>query len=221
MRINVHAGHNPAGKVACGAVGLINESTEARRVKDEVISKLRQLGHTVYDCTVDNGTGQADVLKKIIAKCNAHAVDLDVSIHFNSGAGDKGGNGKTTGVECYVYSDASKAKAFAEKISQKLYVLKKSKAPALLVECCFVDDKDDVQLYSYEEIADAIVYGITGEHVQIAPETDKAEQGEETSTGDRKALYRVQVGAYSARYNAEAQAEKLKKAGFDATIVQA
>ena len=22
MRINVHAGHNPAGKVACGAVGL-------------------------------------------------------------------------------------------------------------------------------------------------------------------------------------------------------
>ena len=47
MRINVHAGHNPAGKVACGAVGLINESTEARRVKDEVISKLRQLGHTV------------------------------------------------------------------------------------------------------------------------------------------------------------------------------
>ena len=114
MKINVHAGHNPAGKVACGAVGLINESTEARRVKDEVISTLRQLGHTVYDCTVDNGTGQADVLKKIIAKCNAHAVDLDVSIHFNSGAGDKGGNGKTTGVECYVYSDASKAKAFAE-----------------------------------------------------------------------------------------------------------
>ena len=74
MRINVHAGHNPAGKVACGAVGLINESTEARRGKDEVISKLRQLGHTVYDCTVDNGTGQTDVLKKIIAKCNAHTV---------------------------------------------------------------------------------------------------------------------------------------------------
>ena len=213
MRINVHAGHNPAGKVACGAVGLINESTEARKVKDEVISKLRQLGHTVYDCTVDNGTGQADVLK------------------------NKGGNGKTTGVECYIYSSTSKAKVFAEKIcqaisnlgfknrgvkiSQKLYVLKKSKAPALLVECCFVDDKDDVQLYSYEEMADAIVYGITGEHVQIAPETDKAEQGEETSTGDRKALYRVQVGAYSARYNAEAQAEKLRKAGFDAAIVQA
>ena len=49
----------------------------------------------------------------------------------------------------------------------------------------------------------------------------KQSKGEETFTGDRKALYRVQVGTYSARYNAEAQAEKLKKAGFDATIVQA
>ena len=47
-----------------------------------------------------------------------------------------------------------------------------------------MDDKDDVQLYSYEEMADAIVYGITGERVQIVPETDKAEQGEEASTGD-------------------------------------
>ena len=37
MKINVHAGHNPDGKVACGAVGLIKESTEVRAVKDKVI----------------------------------------------------------------------------------------------------------------------------------------------------------------------------------------
>ena len=30
MIINVHAGHNPDGKVACGAVAIIKESTEAR-----------------------------------------------------------------------------------------------------------------------------------------------------------------------------------------------
>ena len=40
-------------------------------------------------------------------------------------------------------------------------------------------------------------------------------------TGDRKALYRVQVGAYSKKENAQAQADKLKKAGFDAVVVQA
>lgn len=237
MIINVHAGHNPAGKVACGAVGLINESTENRRVKDEVISQLRELGHTVYDCTVDNGTGQSDVLKKIVAKCNAHDVDLDVSIHFNSGAADQKGNGKTTGVEVLLYSNASRAYSYAEKVCKAiaafgfknrglkyrpdLYVLKHTKAPAMLVECCFVDDKDDVELYNYRDMAPAIVYGITGQKVQEPIETEKAEAGEETATGDPKALYRVQVGAYGVKTNAENMRKELKKAGFDAIIIQA
>lgn len=234
MRINVHAGHNPAGKVACGAVGLINESTENRRVKDEVIAQLQALGHTVYDCTENNGTGQTDVLKKIVTKCNQHAVDLDVSIHFNSGAGNPGGNGKTTGVEAYVYSASSAAKPYAEKICQAianlgfrnrgvktsstLYVLKHTVSPAVLIECCFVDDKDDVELYDYQKMAAAIVRGITGQNVEEVPETDSAGEGEETPTGDKKALYRVQVGAYSVKSNAEAMKQKLQAAGFEAFI---
>ncbi len=237
MRINVHAGHNPAGKVACGAVGLINESTEARRVKEEVISQLRQLGHTVYDCTVDNGTGQQDVLKKIVVKCNAHIVDLDVSIHFNSGAGDKAGNGRTTGVEVLLYSNASRAYREAEKVCKEvavlgfknrglkyrpnLAVLKNTKSPAMLIECCFVDDKDDVQLYNYQDMASAIVCGITGQRVQESEETGKVEDGEETPTGNKNTLYRVQVGAYSVKSNAENMQKKLREAGFDALLVQA
>ena len=237
MRINVHAGHNPAGKVACGAVGLINESTEARRVKDEVISQLRQLGHTVYDCTVDNGTGQQDVLKKIVAKCNVHIVDLDVSIHFNSGAGDKAGNGRTTGVEVLLYSNASRVYREAEKVCKEvavlgfknrglkyrpnLAVLKNTKSPAMLIECCFVDDKDDVQLYNYQDMASAIVCGITGQRVQESEETGKVEDGEETPTGNKNTLYRVQVGAYSVKSNAENMQKKLREAGFDALLVQA
>lgn len=234
MRINVHAGHNPAGKVACGAVGLINESTENRRVKDEVIAQLQALGHTVYDCTENNGSGQSDVLKKIVAKCNQHAVDLDVSIHFNSGANNKGGNGKTTGVEAYVYSASSKAKPYAEKICQAiadlgfrnrgvktsstLYVLKHTVSPAMLIECCFVDDKDDVELYNYRDMAAAIVRGITGQTAQDPEETEPAGEGEETPTGDKKVLYRVQVGAYSVKSNAEAMKKKLQAAGFEAFI---
>lgn len=237
MRINVHAGHNPAGKVACGAVGLINESTENRRVKDEVIAQLQALGHTVYDCTENNGTGQADVLRKIVTRCNQHAVDLDVSIHFNSGAGDQGGNGKTTGVEAYVYSASGAAKPYADKICQaiadlgfrnrgvkystSLYVLKHTVSPAVLVECCFVDDKDDVELYDYRKMAAAIVKGITGQVVQEPAETEPAAPGEETSTGDKSTLYRVQVGAYSVRANAETMRDKLLTDEYDAIIVQA
>lgn len=86
MRINIHAGHNPDGMTACGAVGLIRESTEARAVKDRVAAQLTAMGHTVHDCTCNNGAGKEDVLRRIVAACNAHAVDLDVSIHFNAGA---------------------------------------------------------------------------------------------------------------------------------------
>lgn len=189
MIINLHAGHNPDGKIACGVVGLLKESTEARKVKELVIAKLRSLGHTVYDCTCDNGTSQSDVLRRIVAKCNAHRADLDVSIHFNSGAGDTNGTGKTTGTEVLVYTPGNAASGCAAKICAAiaalgyrnrgvkarpdLYVLKHTKAPALLVECCFVDDADDVRLYAPDKMAAAIVQGITGQahSATTAPQT--------------------------------------------------
>ena len=241
MIINIHAGHIPDGKAACGAIGIIRESTEARNVKNEVIRQLKALGHTVYDCTVENGTSAGNVLCNIVKKCNSHDADLDVSIHFNAGAKDVAGNGQTTGVEAYVFSGNSKAKTFAEKIvnaiaklgyknrgvkiNRKLYFLRKTKAAALLLECCFVDDKDDVALYDYKSMADAVVYAITGQKYQEQPaeanDTDANIPGSETSVGDKDSIYRVQVGAYRNKDNAVALKEKLKAAGFDAAIVKA
>lgn len=240
MIINVHAGHNPDGKIACGAVGLIKESTEARKVKDKVIALLRACGHTVYDCTVDDGANANDVLKKIVAKCNARTADLDVSIHFNAGANDKAGNSKTTGTEVFIYNSSSTAKPYAQKVARSiaglgyklrddavkddvknanyLYVLKNTKAPAMLVECCFVDDKDDVALYNADKMAAAIVSGITGKAVQ-ANTTTTTPPAATTTTA--KKLYRVQVGAYSKQENAENMKAKLKAAGFDAVVVEA
>ena len=101
-----------------GAVSILNESREDRIVKNEVVRLLRLLGHTVYDCTVDDGKDATDILKRIVAKCNEHKVDLDVSIHFNSGVNDRSGNNKTTGTECWCYDIASKtATGYAEKIA--------------------------------------------------------------------------------------------------------
>lgn len=187
MIINVHAGHNPDGKVGCGAIGLIKESTENRNVAKRVIELLRADGHTVYNCTVDDGTSSSNVLSKIVKKCNTHDVDLDVSIHFNASANDKKGNGRTTGTEVYVYSETSKAQDEAlricenisklgfknrgMKVRKDLYVLRKTNAPALLVECCFVDDLDDVKLYNTEKMAIAIASGIVGKDLTPRKET--------------------------------------------------
>lgn len=240
MRINVHAGHNPAGKVACGAASILNESTEARNVKNEVIRLLQLLGHTVYDCTCDNGKSQSDVLSKIVSKCNAHEVDLDVSIHFNSGANDKAGNGKSTGTETYICNSSSKAsgkaKAIADAIAKlgfknrgvktnsSLYVLRKTKAPAVLVECCFVDDADDAKIYQASEMAKAIVLGITGQTYteEIAPAQDKEAEAKtaETAQGDSDLVYRIQVGAFKNKANAEKLKADLINAGFQAYITK-
>ncbi|MDD3028637.1 MAG: peptidoglycan-binding protein [Erysipelotrichaceae bacterium] len=186
MKINVHAGHNPDGKVASGAGGIVKESTEARKIKDEVINQLRALGHTVYDCTVDNGTGQSDVLNKIVTKCNAHTVDLDVSIHLNAGSASANG----TEVLLYSAGDFKVKTANAilenfEKLGYKsrgikyrtdLYYLRKSNAPAMLIECFFCTNADDVVRYTPADIAGAIVVGIVGANTQVVEKTPVASE---------------------------------------------
>ena len=179
MIINAHAGHNPDNLVACGAVGLIKESTEARKVLAELIKLLEAEGNTVFDCTCNDGHSQDDVLYKIVAKGKGNNADLEVSIHFNSGADDEKGDGKTTGIEVFLYdfknptvvkmaeaicNNGSKLglKNRGVKLGPKLYVLRKTKAPAMLIECCFVDDLDDCRVYNYKTIAKAIAEGIVG-----------------------------------------------------------
>lgn len=100
-KVNVHGGHNPAGKIACGAKDLLDESKEDRKIAKAVIKYLRKAGVTVYNCTVSNGTSQKDVLKKICAKCNQNGVDFDVSIHLNSGRNDHKGDKKLGGFEVW------------------------------------------------------------------------------------------------------------------------
>ena len=173
MILNVHAGHN--FKVP-GASGIFSETVEDRNVKNLVISKLQNLGHTVYDCTDENGTTQGKNLANIVAKCNAHSVDLDISIHFNSF------NGASYGVEVWQYSNKTQevaqniCNAIAKlgfknrgvKTSTSLYVLKKTKAPAILIECCFCDSATDAALYNAETMANAIVKGLTGVDLNAA-----------------------------------------------------
>jgi len=120
-----------------------------------------------------------DVLKRIVAKCNAHGVHLDVSIHLNAGRDDKKGDGKTGGCEVLLTKNLGLKRDAAESIcseiaklgynnrgvktSDSLYFLKHANAPAILVECCFVDDMDDYKVYkkgNYKEMAEAIANGI-------------------------------------------------------------
>lgn len=178
-KVTVHAGHNPSGRVAAGAVGLIDESKENRVICKKVIKLLKKNGIKAVNCTVNRGTSQSDVLYRICSKCNIEKnVDLNISIHFNSGAGDKKGNGRTTGTEVLVFDNNSDKADIAKricnqmsklgfknrgvKINQGLYFLKHTNKPSILIEVCFVDDKDDVELYNSDKdaVAEAIVKAV-------------------------------------------------------------
>lgn len=39
---NIHGGHNPSGKIACGASDLLDESREDRKICKEVVRLLKK-----------------------------------------------------------------------------------------------------------------------------------------------------------------------------------
>lgn len=200
--IGIDMGHTLSGD-GTGAVGCGYKEQELNReLGKKVIEYLKSLGHTVIDCTVDKASSNSKQLEERVKKANAYNLDLFVSIHFNACVNDQSGDGKTTGTEVLVYSNTSKAKPQAQAIvdeiaklglrnrgvkTSSVYVLKNTKAPALLVETCFIDDRDDMSIYvkNVNNVAKAIVKGITGQTI------------EEPSTNAPSGLYAVCVGAYA------------------------
>ncbi len=177
--VTVHGGHNPSGKIACGASDFLDESKEDRYITKKVIKLLKKKGIKAINCTVNNGKNQTDVLQKICAKCNAVTdADLHISIHFNSGRADKKGDGKVGGTEVLLTENVSDKGDIAKricnqmkrlgytnrgvKVNKGLYFLNHTKAPAILIEVCFVDDRDDAILYRKDRdaVAKAIIKAV-------------------------------------------------------------
>lgn len=208
---NVHGGHN---KIVPGASSYLDEVTEDRKITAGVIALLKEEGNTVYDCTDDAGKTSGANLANIVAKCNAHTAALDISIHFNAAKKDTG-DGKTKGVEVYVYSTSSAAYAAAErvcknlaalgftnrgvKVSTGLYVLKHTNAPAMLIETCFVDDKDDADLYNkvgVDAICKAITEGILNKTITITSAATTSPQVPGTAVNNNQLGYRAHCQSY-------------------------
>lgn len=163
MVVNVHAGHAESGRNFCGASSYLDESRENRNVKKHLIDYLKNENATVYDCTVDSGSSATNILYNICKKCNSHNVDIDISLHFNAYSKSKS-DGKTKGVECWIYdNNSTTAKNIASRICKNIsnlgftnrgvkcnknyYFLNQTKAQAIIIEICFVDDEDDYKKY--------------------------------------------------------------------------
>ena len=214
-RIALNYGHTLPGTKGSGAKGFICESTENREVGKLVKKYLEANGYEVIDATVDVSNSY---LVEAVKKANAKAVDLSVSIHFNAGGGQ--------GTEVLVYNTTGlaneKAKAICSEIASlgfknrgvkkrtDLYWLKNTNSPALLVECCFVDTKSDVDKYKKETMAKAIAQGIMGKKIANTNNT--------TTNTNATTYYRVVAGSYTSKANAQKLVDELKAKGYSAFI---
>ena len=167
-----------------------------------------------------------DELTQRIRECNAFGPDLALDIHNNAGGGD--------GAEVYHHFGGGTGKVLAQNILDEMIAIgqnsrgtktrlndagtdyfgfiRQTNAPAVIVECAFLDNAKDLQIIDtaaeQETMGTAIAKGILKTLNIPFRQRDTA-------------LYRVQVGAYRVRENAQAMLKKLEEAGFSGFIVSA
>ena len=95
------------------------------------------------------------------------------------------------------------------------HVLRETKAPAVLIELGFIDNSKDNSLFDSKK--KDIIKAISKAILAQLGVTYKEEFVSNSSDG--KTLYRVMAGSFSIRENANKQVQKLKAAGFEATIM--
>ena len=166
MKICVNAGHTKFAK-GTGASGYLNESIETRKIAYELMKLLADTKHEVVPAVFDRSS---DNLKEAVTLANNEGADLFVSIHLNAGGG--------TGSEAYTWNakKTTHAVGVCEELAKLgfknrgvkrgngLYVIKNTQMSSLLIEVCFVDNKQDYELYKklgVSAIAKAIYKGIT------------------------------------------------------------
>lgn len=180
-------------------------------------SVLTQISRTV---------DEDDELTQRIRECNAFDPDLALDIHNNAGGGD--------GAEVYHHFGGGTGKVLAQNILEEITAIgqnsrgakirlndagtdyfgfiRQTNVPAVIVECAFLDNAKDLQIIDtaaeQEAMGIAIAKGIL-KTLNIPFQQQDA------------VLYRVQVGAYRVRENAQAMLKKLEEAGFSGFIVSA
>lgn len=168
MKLSINCGHTTTGAGYGAVSGKYKESDIVRAVGKELIRVLRAKGHTVHDSTVDSASSQNAYLKETVRLANSKDIDLFISLHCNASAAHT-----ANGVEVHTYKGRKLDKAVhvcyelslkgfrnrGIKDGSSLYVVKSTKAPAMLIELFFLDNKTDQTLYSnigYKTIARAI-----------------------------------------------------------------
>lgn len=166
-----------------GAVATINGKTY--KEADEAITMVKKIQKALepYDVSVDLYPTNRNAYED--AKAGKLKVDFSkynyiLEIHFNACVNDLKGNGKTTGSEAYVTTSDKTTKIESLMVSNlasmgfknrgvkshNWTVIQRAKtagSDSCLLEVCFIDDADDMKIYTKnrDNVANNIALGIT------------------------------------------------------------
>ena len=174
MKILLISGHGDGDPGASSKFGV--EATETVVMVQKIKETLGN--YAQVDLYPTNRNAFKD-LGKGCCQVNFGDYDYVLEVHFNSCVNDLAGDGKTTGTEIYV-TTAEKTVGVEMKIVEKIAALglknrsvkrtnwrviaraKASGTSSALLEVCFIDDKDDMQIYTAkkDQIAAAVATAI-------------------------------------------------------------
>ena len=208
------------------AWGNTNEHVQCQKIAEAEAAALRRSGVEVKLAAFGTTMAQR------CAQSNSFGADIHNCVHTNAC------NKQVMGTRLFCYAipgkgyDACKA-VFAElaplspgtseniQANSRLYEVRTPAAPTVYCECEFHDTVEGAKwiVEHTTEIGEAIAKGLCKylgvKYVPAKQETPKPAEPAQSDT-----LYRVQVGAFAVRANADRMLEKLKAAGFSGFIVK-
>lgn len=202
--------------------GNTNEMEQCNRIAEALEVALKRNGYEVKRAP------KGQDMTKSINESNAWGADIHIPVHTNAGG--------SKGALVMVYAKIDANLKYAQPVYNKLAAIspkgggygvrrdldvcgyrlaeiQKTKATAVYVEAEFHDNAELAKwiINNVTKIAEAICKGICEGDGKTykAPETPKSD-----------VIYRVQVGAFSVKANAEKQLAELKADGYDGFIVE-
>ena len=179
IKIYIDQGHNPYNPNAGAEGNGLREQDLVYRIGILLAERLRSNGNFEVRLsrpteTTQIGSSNSESLRMRVAEANAWGADYFISLHTNASS-----NASASGSEALVFKIPSVASALGEDIlywlnretglrnrgvitRNGLYVLRKTRMPAVLVELGFITNYNDAMLMlnSPELFADGIYNGI-------------------------------------------------------------
>lgn len=177
----------------------------------------------------DSDDGKDDVALEIRTnKANDWGADFYLSVHHNAGVNGGSGGGivaityPQSSAESVKWRDALYGALIDEtglkgnranpKTTSNLWVLRETEMPAVLLELGFMDSSTDVPIILSDKYAQGCARAIVKVLAQRGKLTKRAVKN--------NVLYRVQVGAFASKTNAEKLLKELKAKGYQAYITK-